>query len=619
MGALEYVFKGVADMSQHDRALKQSADQVYQYKKRVETAKNSMGNMLKTFGKFAGGVGVAMGAMDTFKKILTSTEQGTDAFARTMETAKTSINQFYSSLTNGTGVSSFLKDLGDIKKAAEEAYNAIDDLGTMKMWNTARINTLKAQIAENRVVVNSSTASKEDREKAQKEIDLAMEKIQALTGDLVSSTMNAYYKKINEISGGNLDKHTADWLMTHREANDGVIKKRIEELNKQYRTEKTWVQDGQSITGASFGHYEYTYSQEWVRKTVDQFQRFLNATDTEIQEILNLQNEASALRTEVAAQQAKNDKLINKNVGGGSGSSIASIPDVKYLEGTIGYYEDEISKLRKQMLETTDNVTYQALQDKIDELQQKINEIKGVVNTKYDIPTGPTTDADEYYKNLDAWDEFVTKAQQSIDAMGSKVYDNVKSISSSLNELYSVFESFQSLADGDADFGDYFKTITSGIFGTIDAITSLITAIQTISAIVNTTKAAEAIVENAKATASVTEMAAAVTAFYAAMGPAGIAPAAATIAAYKALIEASKFAGGGIVGGTTTVGDYNLARVNKGEMILNQREQTRLWHMLSGVGASNLENQLSQVRFHISGNDLVGTLTNYNNKKNRVQ
>lgn len=251
MGALEYVFKGVADMSQHDRALKQSADQVYQYKKRVETAKNSMGNMLKTFGKFAGGVGVAMGAMDTFKKILTSTEQGTDAFARTMETAKTSINQFYSSLTNGTGVSSFLKDLGDIKKAAEEAYNAIDDLGTMKMWNTARINTLKAQIAENRVVVNSSTASKEDREKAQKEIDLAMEKIQALTGDLVSSTMNAYYKKINEISGGNLDKHTADWLMTHREANDGVIKKRIEELNKQYRTEKTWVQDGQSITGAS--------------------------------------------------------------------------------------------------------------------------------------------------------------------------------------------------------------------------------------------------------------------------------------------------------------------------------------------------------------------------------
>jgi hypothetical protein len=31
----------------------------------------------------------------------------------------------------------------------------------------------------------------------------------------------------------------------------------------------------------------------------------------------------------------------------------------------------------------------------------------------------------------------------------------------------------------------------------------------------------------------------------------------------------ASFADGGIIGGTTTIGDYNIARVNKGEMILN--------------------------------------------------
>jgi len=79
------------------------------------------------------------------------------------------------------------------------------------------------------------------------------------------------------------------------------------------------------------------------------------------------------------------------------------------------------------------------------------------------------------------------------------------------------------------------------------------------------------------------------------------------------------FANGGIVGGNTTIGDYNLARVNKGEMILNQREQTHLWQLLNGLaigGPAGMMN--SEVLFRISGADLVGTLNNHNRKAGRV-
>ena len=85
-----------------------------------------------------------------------------------------------------------------------------------------------------------------------------------------------------------------------------------------------------------------------------------------------------------------------------------------------------------------------------------------------------------------------------------------------------------------------------------------------------------------------------------------------------ALALMGNYAQGGIIGGSTTVGDHQLAHVNAGEMILNQREQTRLWHMVNGIGIdSNKVN--GNVSFKISGSDLVGVLNNYESKNRRVR
>ncbi len=75
---------------------------------------------------------------------------------------------------------------------------------------------------------------------------------------------------------------------------------------------------------------------------------------------------------------------------------------------------------------------------------------------------------------------------------------------------------------------------------------------------------------------------------------------------------------GGMIMGGTTVGDYNIARVNGGEMILNGTQQSRLFSMLNGGGGGSVgdnNNMSGSVRFEISGDKLVGVLNNHNKLK----
>lgn len=71
------------------------------------------------------------------------------------------------------------------------------------------------------------------------------------------------------------------------------------------------------------------------------------------------------------------------------------------------------------------------------------------------------------------------------------------------------------------------------------------------------------------------------------MGPvAWLAFAATGLAQLTAMISSvqsmSKFASGGIVGGSSTHGDRKFARVNSGEMILNKSQQTQLFNLING-------------------------------------
>lgn len=68
-----------------------------------------------------------------------------------------------------------------------------------------------------------------------------------------------------------------------------------------------------------------------------------------------------------------------------------------------------------------------------------------------------------------------------------------------------------------------------------------------------------------------------------------------------------KFANGGIVGGSSYFGDKLLARVNSGELILNQKQQESLYHMTEDDRGSGVTIGFDRVR----GSDIYLALKNY--------
>lgn len=141
-------------------------------------------------------------------------------------------------------------------------------------------------------------------------------------------------------------------------------------------------------------------------------------------------------------------------------------------------------------------------------------------------------------------------------------------------------------------------------------MTSIATALPMIAAL-TTAKNAEA---SANAKAAITGAGSSV-ASIPIVGPLmAVAAVGSIIAAFASI---PKFADGGIISGSSFVGDNLIARVNSGEMILNGTQQRNLFNLLDGKG--NVAGSSGEVVFKIAGKDLVGTLNNQMSKTNKYK
>ena len=249
-------------------------------------------------------------------------------------------------------------------------------------------------------------------------------------------------------------------------------------------------------------------------------------------------------------------------------------------EGSLAWINKELSDKQAQLqLEVVGSEKYKQLAKEIAELTGKKNEIELTVKS-------------------DTLDEATKKTNDLKEAQ-----EKAKEVAQ-LNQ-----QGYQALSST-------FGSLGSAIGGTAGKFLEL--AGQTIAAIGQIIPQVVALIgaKQAEALASGTASAAALP------FPANIAAIASIIATITALFAsfAGSFASGGIIGGNTTIGDFNIARVNKGEMILNNRQQGKLFNMLNSSGFySNGSNYGGgSVSFKIQGKDLVGVLNNYTNKVNKV-
>ena len=589
----DYKTRLTADTSQHDAALKKSAQQVYAYKKNVETAKTNLTGLIKKFGPLAAQIGIAGGAMAAFNKAINSTEAGTDAMQRSIHTAKNTVEHFFKSISTGS-FSSFLDGLNDIVKTAKEAYNALDDLGTLKMWKSMRQNQLRAMIAEDSVIVKNPNTSASDRKAAQQRIDLNMQKIQALTGDMIKATEDAADAVLKAIAGSNHSTYQLKNFAEMRE--NGTLENFMREYKERMSHDEKYTY---SVGGGNTGYTQQVtgvntiWNNDYAKQTYEAMQRIYNATDTEFQQWVDLLNDAALQREQVANEQAKANKLIYKTEGGGKGKADPEKGSIADLEQQIRALQN---RLNNEVLQGNERAV---MLEQIEDLKLKKQTIEDMAE-----PMRRLSDIIEDMPTLDA----SIIDGDAITAELQKVIDQIEVVGLTIEDL----ENLENVGDSIGYIGDAFQSV-AGIMG--EESGKMFSAIGNSIAAIGEMIAKVSALMLANGAASAMEL----------PPPANLAALAAVVAAVTSVIgsiqsvASQSFADGGIFQGKTTIGDYNIARVNAGEMILNNRQQQHLFNLLNGNTQVNAVTDGGNVTFTIHGSDLQGTLNNYNKRVNRVR
>lgn len=244
------------------------------------------------------------------------------------------------------------------------------------------------------------------------------------------------------------------------------------------------------------------------------------------------------------------------------------------------------------------------------------------------------------YLNLD-----IEGVKQGIDKV-MQMFDTFGSLGNVVSSINSVYESFNNLSTAMDEAENSWERFMVGFDAGMKIMNVFTTMLETINTLMATFQTIQELVTAAKlkdAAATSVQIAADTEGAGATMTKAGANMAETATAAGKAVswipvvgpvlavaaigtimgillsvISKSKFANGGIVPGASKIGDFNLVRVNGGELILNQRQQKNLFDMIDKNRVNNVNNTTGNVVFTIQGDKLVGVIDNYNKKRGRM-
>ena len=303
-----------------------------------------------------------------------------------------------------------------------------------------------------------------------------------------------------------------------------------------------------------------------------------------------------------------------------------------YLTNKVKEWTEKEHNIRigvESSLDNADKDSLKFLDNKISTLQTKLEV------TAYGTPE---------YKAIKSELDGYTKKKQKIEyeisldnKTGLQQFQDITDSFYGLDGVISSMESLQKAIDEGANAWQIFISVLNTVDSTLQALSSTIEAVNTIQKMLGDTTKATTAIQTAAATESsvnaATEVANA-TAVASAKGgeaiagatasgaklpfPLNLAAIAAGIAAViSALAMIGSFANGGIIQGQTTIGDYNLARVNKGEMILNGRQQNNLFKAIDenrlGGGGTVVGGEIK-----IKGSDLYIALKNYSKVQGKL-
>ena len=321
----------------------------------------------------------------------------------------------------------------------------------------------------------------------------------------------------------------------------------------------------------------------------------------------------------------------NTNRGGGGGGTNTNSTNTEIIpHGSLAELEKELSAARKAASLAVGEEAYNQAMETVSKIEDKIGNFK--FNSYKNAENSPIKDNDlskmKMPKNgvlgvslglpkkdeLDDFAKTIADSMEKVREETQRTEEEFKNLTDSIRSQYGG-----QIADFATRFAELAKFIQDGGSTTEAAAAGLVMLGDSLQTIAGNGAIAKAGAIMAAIGQCVLGFATA-SAQAAALGPFGwlafVGAGLGTLATMISTIQG--FSNGGIIGGATTSGDMQLARVNAGEMILNNSQQARLFDLLDG-GAAMIGNTQGKVDFRISGQALVGTLKNYNTKMSKVR
>lgn len=358
------------------------------------------------------------------------------------------------------------------------------------------------------------------------------------------------------------------------------------------------------------------------------------------EQVLKLKFEADTSNLKEGSLAFLNDKLSKLK----SELQITAVGTPEYYEiiDDINKYTKEEQKIKLQV----DLDTKGAKTGSLEEIGAHISDIEARMSLE-------VYGSDEYKKlasELKEWTKKDNKIRLQMEIDGMSTLERAQTIFDGFSAIDGIVSSVKTLneaIEGDADAWTILmasiQTIESIIAGintvmqVCNVLFGISTGIKASNAVASTAAGAAATEEAAEETATVAPKTAEVVAnraleasildlaaaqiflAHASIPFAGPAIAGGLVAGMMAAMAAQHaasmalqaFASGGVVKGSTTIGDGVLVRANKGEMVLNQRQQNNLFEAIDKNRLGTADSGLGQVEFVIKGDRLVGAIKNY--------
>ena len=578
---------------QFDNNLGKSTKQIQGFQQKIQGFSSGA---VSAFTKFAGVLGVAYGATELLQKGLNSNATLQDKYNSLMQAGSTVTDQFFTAIYSGDWTV-FNDGIEKAIKNAKEYADTYRNVQRMLETTSIKFEQTDARKTQLEAIIEDDTKPLEERKKAQQELDRIL-----LMGV-------ADIREASQITERELNNMLADLIGEAQYITTENAQKLILDIRNKYselRKELDAYREIRDTKNQVLNPNAFKYSgDEWYKINQDAtkkyYQEYTKDQRAYYDELLRL---ADRMNDETFSSfQGLFDKLndLNDKAGtwekdrAGARDEIAGIKTTASKKeiipaGSIMEMQKKIADLRKKYENAADEGTRVGFMKAIKEAETELKMMQLRAAGTSLLPTGEINKPVGRNIADDVKSGYINIKPISTDSIQAN-YD----YADSLGAIASIMGSVTNMTnEGAAGWLAYGANILSSISAAIPMITSLTTAL------------------TAKAAAEAAGSAAAVPVV------GWINAVAAITAIMSAMAAVPKFADGGIIGGNSFIGDNMIARVNSGEMILNNRQQRNLFNLLNGNGVMGSAGG-GQVEFKIRGKELVGVLANYNNKTAKVR